>query len=845
MSQTRSAHLYEQQFQCSFISSSDVTQSVSIKIKKIQGTIPKKTYPELESNPFLPFSNIYSTKPSNYFVQAKLYSAGKPLCSSQHTRYKPIDDYSWYENLEFPLKYCDCPLDTVLVFTIYDLFAPRANFIIGGTSISLFKDNSRKLRRGEYHLLIYLNKKGDGSTKIETQGLIPKTEQIGRLERSLRRHKRDIFFQLKPEVNWLDTSIMEKIDEEFDKYSEEKKRIFLLVEFPTFRKKIILNETMKYYPQMVIFQEKFQKEPLPPLSLLSGSSRVENDCLWDPEMFKDNPVEMKNRKLSRSRRTGIDRNLKPNSEEIKTIEAIISQPPTKILTDNEKELIWTYRYSLTKNKKALTKFLRCVDWTDKSEEKQAQELITEWAKIDPANALELLSSFFQSPVVRKLGVDRLREAVDDELLEYLPQLVQAIRYEKNPITSDLTTFLIERATKNPILGSYFYWYLSVETQDKEYSNMFTNVLASFKAENAKLDPDGMKMLQRQKEYVDDLMKLQEYIKGLKVSRTKKITKLKQSLTLQQQFLKLNTFDPVRDPLNPNLKISGILPETCHIFKSALQPIAFNLKLNNTEEIQNYGAIIKLGDDMRQDQLIIQMINLMDKLLKKEDLDLELTPYKVLAVSNNFGFIEKVPNVKSVAEILKKYKTIRNYFKKKYSNVYSDYGNDEKKIIQNYVKSCAGYCVITYLLGIGDRHLDNILLTPDGHLFHIDFGFILGRDPKPFPPPFKLSKEMVVAMGDRDSEEFLSFKKYCCEAFNILRKSANLIINLFSLMLDANIPDISRDKENCLMKIQQKYQLDLSNEDAVKYFQELIHESYTSLFPVIVEQFHKIAQAFKG
>ena len=55
---------------------------------------------------------------------------------------------------------------------------------------------------------------------------------------------------------------------------------------------------------------------------------------------------------------------------------------------------------------------------------------------------------------------------------------------------------------------------------------------------------------------------------------------------------------------------------------------------------------------------------------------------------------------------------------------------------------------SFLLGIGDRHLENLMLTTSGCLFHIDFEYILGNDPKPFAPPMRLSEQMVMAMGVR-------------------------------------------------------------------------------------------------
>lgn len=371
-------------------------------------------------------------------------------------------------------------------------------------------------------------------------------------------------------------------------------------------------------------------------------------------------------------------------------------------------------------------------------------------------------------------------------------------------TSSLANFLVQRAAQNFELANFLYWYLKVELQNPaygaRYKDMFTLLEERLSATEFRVQPQPIKKVPHAqsnldgssasmlpfKSIVDSVSKLgsslrhvegtegrkqhrrtvwevlvaqDKYITGVmdvqlrcRDSRGKRDAKESQLKTvLAKEGYDRTEVIPL--PSTPSVLVKGLRPDTAKMFKSALYPALIEFRVDRvvaeadaSREDANYKVIVKTGDDLRQDQLIIMLIQLMDGLLKHAALDLCLTPYSVIAMSPNSGLVEFVDGALPISIVLAEYNnSILNFFQDVAPNPGSKY-DVKSSVMSTYVRSCAGYCVITYLLGVGDRHLDNIMLRATGHFFHIDFGFVFGRDPKPLPPAFRLTREVRTNNG---------------------------------------------------------------------------------------------------
>jgi len=136
------------------------------------------------------------------------------------------------------------------------------------------------------------------------------------------------------------------------------------------------------------------------------------------------------------------------------------------------------------------------------------------------------------------------------------------------------------------------------------------------------------------------------------------------------------------------------------------------------------VIIKGGDDLRQELFAMQLIKVFSQIFKKENTGIYLRSYEIIPTSHDAGFLEFLTDTIPISSLKKK-------FNSKYTlaEIYREIFKDNFEFAQkNFIESLAGYSLLSYLLQIKDRHNGNIMITHEGHIVHIDFGFILAISP---------------------------------------------------------------------------------------------------------------------
>lgn len=129
----------------------------------------------------------------------------------------------------------------------------------------------------------------------------------------------------------------------------------------------------------------------------------------------------------------------------------------------------------------------------------------------------------------------------------------------------------------------------------------------------------------------------------------------------------------------------------------------------------------------------------------EKLKLWIRPLQILVTSGDGGLIEVVGSAVSVHQIKMNYKTLLEYFKTEFGAPTSEAFLVAQR---NFAESLAGYCLFCYFVQVKDRHNSNILLDGEGHILHIDLGFMLSASNSPGGgmnfenAPFKLTNDHI-------------------------------------------------------------------------------------------------------
>lgn len=238
----------------------------------------------------------------------------------------------------------------------------------------------------------------------------------------------------------------------------------------------------------------------------------------------------------------------------------------------------------------------------------------------------------------------------------------------------------------------------------------------------------------------------------------------------------DTYKPISLPYDPEVKLLGVYIDSIVIKNSNSNPVIIPF-----ETTRGPKQILFKRESITNDLIVLNLISLCDIILKETlETDFGAITYPVMPITANAGMIEIINNAETIYSICSTNKKAiwQHIFEKNESKVVSE-------VMATYMHSLVSYTLHSYFIGLGDRHLENIMITDDGRIFHIDFGFILGKDSYPITSTdIKLNKDMLDVIGTKYS----SYLEICSQGVIIIRKYFNMFFILLMQIKCSNISE---------------------------------------------------------
>jgi hypothetical protein len=283
--------------------------------------------------------------------------------------------------------------------------------------------------------------------------------------------------------------------------------------------------------------------------------------------------------------------------------------------------------------------------------------------------------------------------------------------------------------------------------------------------------------------------------------------------------------------------------------------AWNVKKERIRKSSPYGwmknwdvlsVIVKTGADLRQEAFACQLIQVCDKIWQDAKTPVWVKRMRILVTGESSGLIETITNGVSLHSLKRsltlatieagqnprgRIATLKDHFVKTFGAPDSD---AYRAAEDAFKRSLAAYSIISYVLQLKDRHNGNVLIDNEGHIIHIDFGFMLSNSPGSVgfeAAPFKLTQDYVDVLGGIGSPGFDDYKKLCKQAFQALRRSADNLVDLVNIMgKGSKMPCFSYGVLQATNSLRQRFQLQLSADEAEQFVEtDLIGKSLGSYY----------------